>query len=141
MIGDQLTPAPRRRVRHPESAEQRLFVARFRMDPRTRHWPACAVPNGGRRNARDAAVLKAEGVSRGVPDWLCFLPGLQLVGGRPTVAVGLALEFKRPDKRVRASPEQLAWHSHLREAGWRVEIVRSAEEAWAVLAATYGLGA
>ena len=141
MTGDQLTSAPRRRVRHPESVEQRLFVARFRMHPRTRDWPACAVPNGGRRNAREAAILKAEGVSRGVPDWLCFMPGTQRVNGRLRPVVGLALEFKRPDKRVRASPEQVAWHGHLREAGWRVAIVRSAVEAWEVLADTYWLGA
>lgn len=138
MTGDQLTPALPRRPRHPESVEQRLFIQRWRLNPTTSSWPACAIPNGGRRHPREAAILKAEGVSRGAPDWLCFMPGWMMHG---TSCVGLALEFKRPDKRVRASPEQVAWHHQLRSCGWRVEIVRSAEEAWAVVAATYGLKA
>ena len=75
-------------------------------------------------------------MSRGVPDWLCFRPGHMPHG---TSCVGLALEFKRPDKRVPASPEQVAWHGHLREAGWRVEIVRSTDEAWQVVSETYWL--
>jgi hypothetical protein len=141
VTGDQLTPAPRRRVRHPESVEQRSFIERWRLNPTTSSWPACAIPNGGRRNPREAAILKAEGVSRGAPDWLCFMPGSQRVSGRLAPAVGLALEFKRPDKRVRASPEQVAWHHQLRSCGWRVEIVRSADEAWQVVSETYWLEA
>jgi hypothetical protein len=126
-----------RKPRHPESVEQRLFVQRWRLDPRTRDWPACAVPNGGRRGIVEASILKAEGVSRGVPDWLCFRPGHMPHG---TPCTGLALEFKRPDKRVRATPEQLAWHQQLRACGWRVEIARSAEEAWAIVSDTYRHG-
>lgn len=128
-------PAPRK-PRHPESEVQRAFVARWRLDPRTRDWPACAVPNGGRRGVREASILKAEGVSRGVPDWLCFKPGTLLHG---TPCVGLALEFKRPDKPSRPTTEQLAWHRDLRACGWRVEIVTTPEQAWDVVRATYGL--
>jgi hypothetical protein len=130
------TAAPRK-PRHPESEVQRAFVARWRLDPRTRDWPACAVPNGGRRGIVEASILKAEGVSRGVPDWLCFRPGHMPHG---TPCVGLAIEFKRPDKRTRATPEQLAWHQQLRACGWRVEIARSAEEAWAIVSDTYRHG-
>jgi hypothetical protein len=130
------TAAPRK-PRHPESEVQRAFVARWRLDPRTRDWPACAVPNGGRRGIVEASILKAEGVSRGVPDWLCFRPGTMPHG---TPCVGLAIEFKRPDKRTRATPEQLAWHQQLRACGWRVEIARTAEEAWAIVAHTYWHG-
>jgi hypothetical protein len=126
-----------RKPRHPESVEQRLFIQRWRLDPRTQHWPACAVPNGGRRSPREAAILKAEGVSRGVPDWLCFRPGHMPHG---TPCTGLAIEFKRPDKRTRATPEQLAWHQQLTACGWRVEIARSAEEAWAIVSDTYRHG-
>jgi hypothetical protein len=130
------TAAPRK-PRHPESEVQRAFVARWRLDPRTRDWPACAVPNGGRRGIVEASILKAEGVSRGVPDWLCFRPGHMPHG---TPCTGLAIEFKRPDKRTRATPEQLAWHQQLRACGWRVEIARSAEEAWAIVSDTYRYG-
>lgn len=126
-----VTAAPRRR--HPESAEQRLFVQRVRLDPRTRTLPCCAVPNGGKRGVVEAAILKAEGVARGVPDWLCFTP-------RPgsTLDVGLALEFKTA-RSGRVSPDQAWWHAALRDCGWRVEIVTTAEGAWTVLCDHLGI--
>jgi hypothetical protein len=129
-----ITSKPARKRTYPESVEQRLFVQRWRLHPFTSKLPACAVPNGGRRSAREAAILKAEGVSAGVPDWLCFHPGMMPHG---TPCVGLALEFKRPDKPARTTLEQREWHDHLRQCGWRVEIVRSAAEAWWVVEACY----
>lgn len=128
------TAAPRRR--HPESAEQRGFVARVRLDPRTKHLPCCAVPNGGKRGAVEAAILKAEGVSRGVPDWLCFEPN----AATPSASydVGLALEFKTA-RSGRVSPEQAWWHVALRARGWRVEVVTTAEGAWTVLCDHLGI--
>ena len=117
-----MTPA-RAKPRHLESVEQRLFVQRVRLDPRTRDLPACAIPNGGRRGPREAAILKAEGVSAGAPDWVLMAPRGQFVG--------LALEFKGPAGRV--SPAQAAWHDTLRRERWAVYIVKSAEEAWNVL--------
>lgn len=124
---------PRKKLAHPEAIEQRLFVQRWRLDPRTRDLPACAVPNGGKRGALEAALLKAEGVERGVPDWLCFECSAAFVG--------LALEFKRPDGTGRLSIEQVQWHADLRRRHWRVEIVTSAERAWAVVCDYLGLGA
>ena len=52
-----------------------------------------AIPNGGERDKRVAARLKAEGVKRGVPD--VFLPVRR--GG----FAGLFIELKRPDSEVR----------------------------------------
>lgn len=121
----------RRRPQHLEAQEQRLFVQRFRLDPRTRDLPACAIPNGGRRNAREAALMKAEGVSAGAPDWVLFVPSQDTI--TPNQYFGLALEFKRPDKTIRVTPSQAAWHMALRRHGWRVEIVKSAEQAWTYL--------
>lgn len=106
-----------------EALEQRLFVRRFRLDPRTQLALACAVPNGGRRNPLEAARLKAEGVSRGVPDWLCFERGKD-------GSIGLALEFKSPTGRGRVSTEQREWLDHLARIGWRVAVVTSAQDAW-----------
>jgi len=128
------TPVRRRRA-YTESNEQRLFIQRWRLHPLTRHWPACAVPNGGRRGVVEAARLKAEGVSPGVPDWLCFVPGLMPLG---TGCVGLALEFKAPGKRARPTPDQLRWHEQLTAQGWRVHVVQSAAEAWETVASCYG---
>lgn len=78
-----------------------------------------AVPNGGHRARKTAAALKAEGVRRGVPDYLW-----------PCVRgpyCGLAIELKTPAGR--ASPEQRAWLAHLRAQGWRAEVARGWEQA------------
>jgi hypothetical protein len=117
--------------RHLESEQQRLFVARFRLDPRTRDWPACAIPNGGRRGKIEASILKAEGVSAGAPDWVCFK--------QPGGYYGLALEFKSPTGKGRLTDTQRKWHDALISEGWRVAVVITADEAWAVLCDTYGI--
>ena len=116
--------------RYLESQEQRLFVKRFRMDPRTKMLAACAIPNAGRRSPVTAGILKAEGMEAGVPDWFLFHPGLGLDDGEH---VGLALEFKSPTGKGRVSREQRSWHLELSYSGWRVEIVTSSEQAWDVV--------
>lgn len=114
--------SPRRQ--HLESVEQRLFVQRFRLDPATRDLPACAIPNGGQRSAREAAILKAEGVTAGAPDWMLFVPA----AGQS----GLALEFKTPTGTGRLTPAQAQFHERLRSHGWAVHIVTNAQAAWEV---------
>jgi hypothetical protein len=121
-----------------ESLEQRMFVARFRLDPRTRDLPACAIPNGGARSAFQGGILKAEGMSKGAPDWLLFeqssSAALEWVP-----YVGLALEFKDPLHRRKPSPEQREWHRKLSARGWRVEVVYTMQEAWSALCAYLGI--
>lgn len=112
-------------AQHLESDEQRLFVARFRLDPSTRKYPACAIPNGGRRSAREAGRLKAEGVTAGAPDWMLFVPAFEYCG--------LALEFKSPTGKGRVSASQAAFHELLRAQRWQVHIVTSARDAWAIV--------
>ena len=116
---------PKRKPQHHEAAEQRMFVARFRVDPSTRDLPACAIPNGGRRNPREAARMKAEGVSAGAPDWVLFAArhGYH----------GLAIEFKSPTGSGRLSPAQQTWHQALRGHGYCVAIATSAAIAWDLL--------
>ena len=126
-------PRFRRKPVHLEAQEQRLFVQRFRLDRRTRDLPACAIPNGGRRGAREAALRKAEGVSAGAPDWVLF------VAAADGWSNGLALEFKSPTGRGVISPAQQDWHDRLREHGWAVHIVKTASEAWDILARHLGI--
>ena len=82
-----------------------------------------AVPNGGHRNKVAASKLKAEGVKPGVPDYL--LPV------RSGEFAGLAIELKT--RTGCASREQKQWIADLRAQGWRAEVCRGWEQAWAVL--------
>lgn len=72
----------------------------------------CAVPNGGFRIRREAAMLKAEGVQQGVPDLLIFTPP-------PGGGVGVALEMKRRDgKPSDLRKSQQEWLTKLQGLGW-----------------------
>lgn len=72
MNGDQWKPwlagggRPRKKPGHPESELQRACVRWFRMQ--YPQYLLFHVPNGGKRNAREAARFKAEGVVPGIPD-------------------------------------------------------------------------
>ncbi|MCW5591028.1 MAG: VRR-NUC domain-containing protein [Burkholderiales bacterium] len=122
-----------------ESAEQRLFIQRWRLDPRTRDLPACAVPNAGRRGRAQAGIMKAEGMEPGVPDWLCFEPSAILDPLTNARYVGLALEFKSPTTKRKPTPAQQVWHLRLSARGWKVQVVYTKEEAWAAVCAYLGM--
>ena len=90
-------------------------------------WPELSrlfhVPNGGSRSKAAAGKLKAEGVKRGVPDYL--LPV------RRGEYVGLAIELKASGGRV--EPEQRDWLTHLQSQGWVAVTAYGAVEAWEFL--------
>ena len=90
-------------------------------------WPAlrwlAAVPNGGARNKVAGAKRKAEGVRRGVPDYLW--------PQRSGSYIGLALELKA--KGGRLDPAQRDWLAHLESQGWRCVVAYGADEAWAAI--------
>jgi hypothetical protein len=121
----------RAKPRYLEALEQRLFIQRLRLDPRTKDLPWCSVPNGGKRNPREAALLKAEGVQPGVPDWLCFVATGDVRG--------LAIEFKSPTGKGRLSESQDRWHALLRQQDWDVHICTTAADAWRLTMAHLGL--
>lgn len=87
--------------------------------------PIYAVPNfaghlgTAASRVRAGAKAKREGRRAGIPD-VC----VDVARG---AWHGLRLEFKTESGRVR--PEQKAWHERLRANGYRVEVVRSAEQA------------
>lgn len=91
-------------------------------------WPELrllyAVPNGGKRSKRTAADLKAEGVKAGVPDYCLPVP-------RGNYA-GLYLELKRLEGGV-VSTKQREWLAALSEQGYRTEVAKGWEQAFAVL--------
>lgn len=82
-------------------------------------WPEkiiYAIPNGGARDARVGALLKAEGVLSGVPD-VC-IPESSPDGKFHA----LYIEFKKPSKG-KLSENQRKVINHLEQNGNRVEIV------------------
>ena len=84
-----------------EHEEQREFVSWFRKTyPGVRIF---AIPNGGARTPSVAGRLKAEGVSKGVPD--LYIPAWRVW-----------VEMKR-QKGGAVSPEQKDWHQYLESCG------------------------
>lgn len=80
-----------------------------------------AVPNGGHRHKRQAALLKLTGVKAGVPD--VFLPVAR--GGYH----GLWIEMKSTQKTARVSPEQKQWLADLTGQGYRAVVCKGFEAA------------
>lgn len=89
-----------------------------------------AIPNGGLREKRTAAMLKAEGVKRGIPDVFVPVPMWGLVDAHPNRCIlyaGLYVEMKRPksEQQGRAGTtssvqdEAIAW---LRHSGYAVSV-------------------
>ena len=85
----------------------------------------CAVPNGGRRNRKEAILLKSSGVIPGVPDVLIFDSPPAAPG-----AAGTALEMKR-ESAVPSSVSkfQRRWLSELSERGWKTIVGFGGEHA------------
>ena len=78
------------------------------------------IPNGGSRNAIEAARLKAQGVKPGVPD--IFLPCAK------KGFYGLYIELKRQNGG-RVSEEQKSMIDALRDEGYKVAVCKGWEEA------------
>jgi hypothetical protein len=101
---------PHRRPRHKESPEQRALItwAHFVIVPDPPHPEKTklidylfAIPNGGRRDKREAALMKAEGVKAGVSDLFLPIPR----GGY----CGFWIELKPTDGTGRLSAAQSDW--------------------------------
>lgn len=82
---------------------------------------AFAIPNGGERNVKVAARMKAEGVRPGVLD--IFLPLSR--GGYH----GLFIEMKKPGKKSATSPEQKKRIEELRADGYGAVVCDHWEQA------------
>ena len=101
-----------------EDQEQAWLVAWLRREhPSARIF---AIPNGGGRSKAQGALLKATGVSPGVPDLMLPTPR----GGYH----GLFVEMKRT-KGGRTSAEQKDWLAYLAAQGYRAIVCRGFEEA------------
>lgn len=113
-------------IKKPEFREQARLVAALRRKWSTMHDIAgrpivFAVPNGGQRDAREAANLKTQGVLAGIPDLGIMWPGGKMIW----------IEMKAADGRVSIS--QAGLHPHIRSLGFTLIVAYSAEEALAEL--------
>lgn len=102
-----------------EHSEQCAFVEWLKWN----HIPHYAIPNGGSRSRIEAARLKAEGVSAGVPD-LC----IPVARGK---AHGMYIEMKYGKNTTTA--EQKEWISYLVMAGYACAVCYSADAAIAAV--------
>ncbi len=96
-----------------ESLEQAYLVQWMR-----RNYPLVrifAIGNGGLRSASQGAKLKAEGVTRGVPD--LYIPAWRTW-----------VEMKR-EKGGRIDPDQADWHAYLESIGDTVIVGYGFEDA------------
>lgn len=137
-----IPPAPIKKCRKNEESEcQRKVIRWWRMACREFQVPEillCSIPNGGGGGAKRGHWLNLEGSRKGAPDIMLFWGGSGIES--PTIPGctaanrdyhGLALEFKTAIGRTTA--EQQTFHQHLRSAGYRVEIVRSFDQAVEVI--------
>lgn len=81
-----------------------------------------AIPNGGKRDAKTAMILKNMGVTGGVPDVFVAVPRGEWHG--------LFVELKKPGGRL--SDDQEATIAQLEDVGYAVVVCDSVESAWSL---------
>ena len=111
-------------MKHSEEAEQKALFDWAQYQPRLR-W-MFAIANGGNRNPREAARLKAGGVKKGVSD--IFLP---VQSNIESVYCGLFIEMKRRkvDGRSSVSQSQSEFQERMEWEGYKCVVCYGADEA------------
>lgn len=108
----------KRKPSHVESGMQRSCKQWFDLQYPKLSRLCFAVPNGGARNSREAAIMKAEGVTAGVADMLLLVP-------RHGYGC-LCIEFKTKDGRQ--SDSQREWQATTESHGNKYVVIRSLEQ-------------
>jgi len=105
-------------MKHHESAIQQGCITWFRLQHRNLSKMLFAVPNGGHRNATEAAIMKAEGVTAGVADAI-------LLVARNGYS-SLCIEFKA--EKGRQTDLQKEWASEAEKHGNKYVICRNFDD-------------
>ena len=105
-------------VAHPESKLQIQCVTWFRYQYPHLAPLFFAVPNGGSRNKREAAIMKAEGITAGVSDLILNIPG--------GVHSQLAIEMK--SEKGKQSPEQVRYQRYAEAVGIKYIVCKSFDD-------------
>ena len=80
-----------------------------------------AIPNGGKRNPREAARLKKQGVKAGVSDLFLPIPSNGFHG--------LWIELKNATGKATATTSQLEWGKKMLGQGYGFKVCHGATEA------------
>lgn len=109
--GIDRTPSGRKRppTVPSESTEGRLLMQWANKQGITRLFH---IGNGGLRDKKTAAILKLQGVKRGIPDYCLPIPNAH--------HAGLWIELKTEYGEV--SPEQSDWLQHLNQSGYKAVV-------------------
>jgi hypothetical protein len=105
-------------MRHIESQIQRACVTWFRLQYRNIANLLFAIPNGGARNAREAAIMKGEGVTAGISDMILLFPSHEYSA--------LCIEFKT--EKGKQSAAQKEWGKLVEMNGCKYIICRSFDD-------------
>lgn len=105
----------RRTPKHPESHLQKVCVKWFRLQYKNLSGVFFAVPNGGKRNALEGAIMKGEGVLSGVSDLVLLVANRRYNG--------LCIEMKTP--KGTQSDTQKIFMRNVEEQGYKYAICRS----------------
>lgn len=105
-------------MRHIESKIQQQCVAWFRLQYPQYASLLFAVPNGGWRFKREAAIMKSEGVLPGVADMLLLKAN--------STHHGLCIEFKT--LKGRQQETQKAFQQNVEASGYRYALARSLDD-------------
>ncbi len=105
-------------MRHEESQTQRACVKWFRLVYPKLARLLFAVPNGGKRGIREAAIMKAEGVVAGVADLLLLIPSREYHA--------LAIEMKTD--KGKQNENQKLWQMDFEKSGGKYVVCRCFDE-------------
>jgi hypothetical protein len=105
-------------MKHEESQIQRNCVTWFRLQYPSIACLLFAVPNGGARNKREAAIMKGEGVTAGVADVILLYPSSGFHS--------LCIEFKT--EKGKQQPSQKKWQELIETYGYKYVICRSFDD-------------
>ena len=105
-------------MRHIESKIQQACVSWFRLQYPRLALNLFSVPNGGARRRIEGAIMKAEGVTKGVADLLLLFPAKHYHG--------LCIEMKT--EKGKQQPSQKIWQRAVEDAGYKYVICRSFED-------------
>jgi hypothetical protein len=105
-------------MKHQESKTQIECVKWFKLQYPKLAPLLFAVPNGGHRNAREASIMKQEGITKGVADLILLIPNKQFHA--------LCIEMKTINNKQTIT--QIQWQTIVQQHGYKYIVCHSFDE-------------